>query len=110
MKFAGKTLNMYRLTKEDYICVIRNTITIIYRKASIDIKVIANQDGKHFLESKVILSLMEINRESNCFIILIDHTENLVKRPTIDFINLSIKKLKEDHQGILLDQINLELT
>ena len=69
-----------------------------------------NQDGKNFLESKVVLSLMEINRESNCFIILIDHTENLVKRPTIDLINLSIKKLKEDHQGILLDQINLELT
>lgn len=69
-----------------------------------------NQDGKNFLESKVVLSLMEINRESNCFIILINHTENLVKRPTIDLINLIIKKLKEDHQGILLDQINLELT
>ena len=38
MIFAGKTSNMYRLTKEQYDQLIMNSITFTYKKANNNIK------------------------------------------------------------------------
>ena len=38
MTFAGKTSNMYRLTKEQYDQLIMNSITFTYKKANNNIK------------------------------------------------------------------------
>ena len=48
---ADKTSNMYRITKEDYNKMHRNTITSTYKKANENIKKRTNEKGKKPLKS-----------------------------------------------------------
>ena len=68
MTFAGKTSNMYRLTKEQYNQLIMNSLTFNYKKASSNIKKQINMAGKNLMRDKEVIKRMETNEEGNSFI------------------------------------------
>ena len=72
---AGKTSNMYKVTKEEYNKMHRNTITSTYKKANENIKKRINEKGKEIVKKSFnnIIDNMDINAESNCVITIKDH-------------------------------------
>ena len=73
MAFAGKTSNMYRLTKEQHNQLIMNSLTFNYKKASHNIKKQINMIGKNQMRDKEVIKRMETNEEGNSFITMKDH-------------------------------------
>ena len=70
MTFADKTKNMCRLTKDQYIMLLNNSITSTYKESNNNIKKKITITGRSILKGKEVLQLMDINGESNCFITL----------------------------------------
>ena len=72
---AGKTSNMYRITKEEYDKMRRNAITSTYKKANENSKKRITEKGKKVVKRSFdnIIDRMDINAESNCFVTVKDH-------------------------------------
>ena len=87
MTFAGKTSNMYRLTKEQYNQLIMNSLTFNYKKASNNIKKQINMAGKNLMRDKEVIKRMETNEEGNSFITMKDHKQHFDNHRTVQLIN-----------------------
>ena len=62
---AGKTSNIYRLNKNDYLNLLRNAITKTYKKANKNIGTKINKEGVKFAKQEDILDKIEINGTGN---------------------------------------------
>ena len=80
---------MYRLTKEEYVKMLRNAITLTYKKPNNNIKKRIDIKGKQIMENvdKGILGRLDINSKNTCFITLKDHKENFLNNPTVRLTN-----------------------
>ena len=110
LTFAGKSSNMYRLTKEEYVKMRRNAITSTYKKTNNNIKKRIDIKGKQIKENvdKGILDRMNINSKNTCFITLKDHKENVLNNPTVRLIKSAKNELGRISKAIL-DNINKRL-
>ena len=70
---ADKTSNMYRLNKNDYQNLLKNAITLTYKKANENIGTIINKEGINFAKQADILDKVEMNGTGNSFVTLKDH-------------------------------------
>ena len=93
---ADKASNMYRLNKNDYQNLLRNTITTIYKNANNNIGTKINKQGIKFAKQADILDKIEINSTSNSFVTLKDHKENFTNHPTTGLINPSNLRMKQE--------------
>ena len=87
LTFADKTNNMYRLSKDQYIILLNNSITSIYKKSNNKIKKKINISERNIWKYKEVLQRMDINGESHSFITLKDHKENFQNNPSVRLIN-----------------------
>ena len=88
---AGKTSDMYRISKEEYNKMRRNAIASTYKKVNENIKKRINKKGKEMVKKSFdnIIDRMDINAESNCYITIKDHQENFLNHPKVRLINPS---------------------
>ena len=86
--FAGKTTNIYCLTRKEYEKILNDSITATCKKASNNIKKNINAAGKQVMRNNKVLKAMQTNGENNYFISLEDHKENFQNNPTVKLINL----------------------
>ena len=107
---ADKTSNMDRLTKEEYNKMRRNAITSTYTKTDGNIKKRINEKGKEIVIKSFdnILDRMDVNTQSNCFIIIKDHKENFLNHPRLRLINPAKNELTRISKTIF-DNINMKL-
>ena len=107
---AGKTSNMYRLTKEEYNKMRRNAKTSTYKKANGNIKERINEKGKEIVEKPCdnIIDRIDVNADSNCFITIKDYKENFLNHPKVRLINPAKTELGRISKTIL-DNINMKL-
>ena len=81
--------------------MIKNAITLKYKKASNNIKRQINIDEKQILKNREVLNQLERNGENNSFITLKDHKENFNNNPTVRLINLAKNELEHTRKAIL---------
>ena len=107
---ADKTSNMDRLTKEEYNKMRRNAITSTYKKTDGNIKKRINEKGKEIVIKSFdnIIDRMDVNAQSNCFIIIKDHKENFLNHPRLRLINPANNELTRISKTIF-DNINMKL-
>ena len=107
LTFADKSSNMYRLTKEEYVKMRRNSRTSTYKKTNRNIKIRIDIKRKKIMENveKEILDRMDINKKNACFITLKDHKKNNL---TVRLINPAENELGRISKAIL-DNINKRL-
>ena len=74
---AGKTSNIYCLSKEEYSNLLQNAITSKYKEADRHTATNINKGVKHAREENII-DRIEINGTGNSFILLKDHNENFL--------------------------------
>ena len=103
---AGKTLNMYKLTKDEYNHLLDNGVTATYKKATKGIEDIINEEGitsKIFRYAKRadMFDRIEMNGASNCFITLKDYKENFFNYPTTRLINPAKDEIGRISKSIL---------
>ena len=106
---AGKTLNMYKLTKDEYNHLLDNGVTATYKKATKGIEDIINEEGitsKIFRYAKRadIFDRIEINGAS--LETLKDYKENFFNHPTTRLINPAKDEIGRISKSIL-DKINI---
>ena len=101
MTFTEKISNMYRLTKELYDQLIRNSITSNYKKANNNNKIQINMAGKNIIRDKEIIKQMETNGENNSFITIKTHKENFDNHSTVRLIHPTEKQLQRISKLIL---------
>ena len=101
---AGKTLSMYRLSKEEHQELLANAVTSNSKKASNSIKKKINMASKKNLKNNKILNRIEINGEKNSFFTLKDHKDNFANNPQVRLINPAKNELE-----VILDKINLAI-
>ena len=107
MTFADKTNNMHRLSKDQYNTLLNNSITSTYKKSNSNIKKKINS-GRNILKDKEVLQCMDINDESNCFIMLKDHKESFQNNPSVRLINPAKNELRRLSKFII-QAVNKEL-
>ena len=78
---AGKTLNMYKLTKDEYHHFLDKAVTPTYQKATKGIEDIINKEGIRYTKRADLFDIIEISGTNNCFITLRDHKGNFVSHP-----------------------------
>ena len=61
LRFANKTNNMYRLSKNQYNMLLNNSITFIYKKLNNNIKKKINISERAILKNNKVLQRMDIN-------------------------------------------------
>ena len=107
---ADKTSNHYKVTKDQYNKMKKDSITATYKTTSNKIKNKINVEGKKAIEKydKQILNKMEINSESSCFITLKDHKDNFENNPTVRLINPAKNEVGRISKHVL-DRINTNL-
>ena len=100
---ADKTLNMYRLTKEEYNKMLRNAITSTYKNTNGNIKKRINEKGKEIVKKSFdnIIDRVDVNAESNCFITIKYHKENFLNHPKVRLINPAKNELGRISKTIL---------
>ena len=98
---AGKTSNMYKLTKDDYNHLLDNAVTATYKRATEAIKDVRNKKGIKYEKRADIFDRIEIKSTSNCFITLKDHKENFVNHPTTSIINPAKNEIGRSSKSIL---------
>ena len=100
---------MCRLTKEEYNKMCRDAITSTYKNNG-NIKKGMNKKKEKIIKKLFgnIIDRMDINTESNCFIIIIDHKENFLNHPEVQIINPAENELGRIRKTIL-DNINKKL-
>ena len=108
---AEKTLDMYKLTKDEYNHLLDNGVTATYKKATKRIEGSINEEGiasKIFRYAKRadIFDRIEINGASNCFITLKDYKENFFNHPTTRLINPAKDQIGRISKS-MLDKINI---
>ena len=81
--------------------MIKNAITLKYKKASNNIKRQINIDEKQILKNREVLNQLERNGENNSFITLKDHKENFNNNPTVRLINPVKNELEHTSKAIL---------
>ena len=101
---AGKTLNMYKLTKDEYNHLLDNGVTATYKKATKGIEDITNEEGitsKIFRYAKRadIFDRIEINGAS--LETLKDYKENFFNHPTTRLINPAKDEIGRISKSIL---------
>ena len=94
MTFAYKTNNMFRLTKDQYIMLLNNSITSTYKESNNNIKKKINITGRSILKGKEVLQRMDINGESNCFITLRVYKKNFQNNPSVRLIKPAKNQLE----------------
>ena len=87
LTFADETVNIYRLTKEEYDKIQNYSTTTSYKKASNNIKKKIRFARMQVLRENKVLKRMQINEENNCFISLKDHKENSQNNASVRLIN-----------------------
>ena len=87
LTFADETVNIYRLTKEEYDKIQDYSTTTSYKKASNNIKKKIRFARMQVLRENKVLKRMQINGENNCFISLKDHKENSQNNASVRLIN-----------------------
>ena len=106
---ADKTLNIYRLSKEEYSNLLQNAITSKYKKTDKHTATNINKEGiKHAKEGSII-DRIEVNGTSNSFITLTDHKENFLNRPTTRLPNPAKNEIGRISKRIL-QNINTTLS
>ena len=103
---AGKTLNMYKLTKDEYNHLLDNAVTATYKKARKGIEDIINKEGIKYANRANIFDRIEIDGTSNCFITLKGHKENFINHPITRLINPAKNEIGRISKSIL-DKINI---
>ena len=106
---ADKTLNMYKLTKDEYNHLLDNGVTATYKKATKGIEDITNEEeitSKIFRYAKRadIFDRIEINGAS--LETLKDYKENFFNHPTTRLINPAKDEIRRISKSIL-DKINI---
>ena len=86
-----------------------NSITSTYRKANSNIKKQISKAGKKLMRDKEVIKRMETNEESNSFVTIKDHKENLDNHPTVRLINPAKNEL-EIISKLILDHINNKIS
>ena len=106
--YIYKTLNMYRLSKDQYNQLKHNAVTSTYKKASNKIKNEMNKGGVKFAKKAGMLDKMEVNGTSNCFITIKDHKDNFQNNLTTRLINPAKNEIGRISK-VILDNINSNL-
>ena len=85
---ADKTSNMYRLSKEEYLNLLQNSITSKYKKTDKNTTININKEGIKHAKKASIIDRIEFNSTDNSFITLKkDHKENFLNQPTTRLLN-----------------------
>ena len=79
--------NMYCLSKEEYSSLLQNAVTSKYKKTDKCAATNINKEGIKHARGANIIDRIEINDTGNSFIILKDHKENFLNRPTTRLLN-----------------------
>ena len=99
---------MYKLSNDEYNNLLPSAITSLYKKASQKIKDQINKEGKRILNKREILSRIEINGTSNCFLTLKDHKENFLNNPIVRLLNPTKNEVGRISKSIVAN-INSEI-
>ena len=108
LTLSYKTLNLYKLKKEQYKKILNYTITTTYKKASDDIHTKINTDGKKVMKDKNIVNRMLTNGKNKCFITLTDHKPNFKNNPKLRLFNPAKSEIGRISKNNL-DKINHQL-
>ena len=108
LTFADKTLNLYKLTKDEYNKLLNDSITSTYKKVNENVHERINGIGKGLIKEKAVINRMLTNGKNNCFITLKDHKENFQNNPKVRLINPAKNEIGRISKNIL-DKINKEL-
>ena len=105
---AEKTLNRYKLLKEDYNHLLANAITTSCKMADTKLKDKINKEGKVFLRNHDVYDKIKIIGSFGSFIKLKDFKESFINNPTVRLLNPSKNEIGRISK-IILSQINIQL-
>ena len=108
LTFADKTTNLYKLEKEEYSKLMKDSITTTYKKVNKNIEKRINLEGKDIVKDKTIVKRILVNHHGECFISLKDHKPNFTNNPKIRLINPTKNEIGRLSKPIL-DKINNKL-
>ena len=106
--FAGKTTNLYLLTKEEHDKLLQNAVTPKYKKVARKMKEKINKEGNRILNDKDVMKRLHINGDSNCLITMKDHKENFENKPSVRLINPAKNQIGRISK-VILDKINVAI-
>ena len=105
---ADKTTNVYKVTKEEYNTLMRNSVTALYEKADPSIETDINLEAKRITDDLNISDRVEPIAKKNAYVTLKDHKENfpnVVKCRLINPAKSNIGKISQQ----LLKGINSQI-
>ena len=74
LTFANKTTNLYKLDKEQYKKLLKDSITTTYKKVNKNIDKQINLEETNIVKGKTISNRILLNGHDECFISLKEHT------------------------------------
>ena len=84
---ADKTTNMYKMEKNEYDRILKNSVTSTYKKADPNLKRKIDSEGKELVKEHRIADRLDVNGKNNCFVTLKDHKDNFLNNPATRLIN-----------------------
>ena len=84
---ADKTTNLYKVSKENYEKLLKENITVNYKKADISVKNNIDREAKVIANKLNLADRIECYNMNDAFITFKDHKENFVNNPKCRLIN-----------------------
>ena len=87
LTFVKDTTNLYKLEKEEYKKLLKDSIITIYKKVNKNINKQINLEEKNIIKDKTIANKILVNEQNERFKSLKDHKPNFTENPKTRLIN-----------------------
>ena len=87
LRFADETKNLYKLEKEQYNKLLKDSITTTYKTVKRNIKEQINLEGKNIVKDKTIENRILMSDHDECFMSLQGYKPNFIYNPKTRLIN-----------------------
>ena len=87
LTFVKDTTNLYKLEKEEYKKLLKDSIITIYKKVNKNVNKQINLEEKNIIKDKTIANKILVNEQNECFKSLKDHKPNFTENPKTRLIN-----------------------
>ena len=87
LTFVKDTTNLYKLEKEEYKKLLKDSIITIYKKVNKNINKQINLEDKNIIKDKTIANKILVNEQNECFKSPKDHKPNFTENPKTRLIN-----------------------
>ena len=87
LTFVKDTTNLYKLEKEEYKKLLKDSIITIYKKVNKNINKQINLEEKNIIKDKTIANKILVNEQNECFKSLKDDKPNFTENPKTRLIN-----------------------